>query len=120
MSATRRAPSKSFRPSVRRGLLAAAAAGAAGAAVVHAAADVAASSTGPDLEVVTVGCPWGDVCTSALSSGVSGDALRLLSVLTRLEAQAPEAAWPPELLAHECTPLQRVRMLVARSTAVLR
>lgn len=94
--------------------------GAAGAAVVQAAAALTAAAPGLDLEVVTVGCPWGEVGTAALSGGLSGDALRLLSTLTRLGALDPDQAWPAELLAHECSPLQRVRLLVERGVRVVR
>ncbi len=81
--------------------------GAAGAATVRA----AASATEVD-QVVTVGAPWGPVAVDSLTSGLGGDALRLLGRLTR--AADP---WPEVLLADECTPLQRFRLLVARGRA---
>ncbi len=84
--------------------------GAAGAAVVAAAQSLLAVRPTLDLTVATVGTPWGEVATSALTGGLSGDALRLLGLLTRAGAED----WPAELLALECTPLHRTRLLVAR------
>ena len=94
--------------------------GAAGAAVVRAAAAITAAAPALDVALVTVGCPWGEVGTTALSSGLSGDALRLLSTLTVIGATDPDLAWPAELLAHECSALQRMRLLVARSARIIR
>ncbi len=80
--------------------------GAAGAAAV-----LAANARSSVKHVVTVGAPWGPVSTDALASGLSGDALRLLSRLHR-----PEAERLPDLqAAYESTPLQRMRGIVARS-----
>jgi hypothetical protein len=80
--------------------------GAAGAAAVR-----AANSRSSVKHVVTVGAPWGPVSTDALSNGLSGDALRLLTRLHR-----PETGKPPEALAaYESTALQRMRGIVARS-----
>lgn len=84
--------------------------GAAGAAVVRAAAGLPAVT-----DVVTVGSPWGLTSVDALRSGLGGDALRLLGLLQRSGVDP----WPDVLLASECTPLQRTRLLVARSSAAL-
>ncbi len=83
--------------------------GAAGAAAVR-----AASSASTVAGVVTVGAPWGPVAVDSLISGLGGDALRLLHRLTR-----ESDPWPEPLLAEECTPLQRFRLLVARASAGL-
>ena len=56
--------------------------GAAGAAVVRAAASLATDRPGLAVQVATVGTPWGEVGTIALTGGLSGDALRLLALLT--------------------------------------
>ena len=80
--------------------------GAAGAASVR-----AANARSSVKHVVTVGTPWGPVSTDALSNGLTGDALRLLTRLHR-----PGVGKPPEpLAAYESTPLQRMRGIVARS-----
>ncbi len=90
--------------------------GAAGAAVVRAAEGLLAARPALELGVVTVGTPWGEVGTAALGSGLSGDALRLLGLLIRADAED----WPQELLAFECTPVQRTRLLVARGLEAAR
>ena len=91
--------------------------GAAGAAVVRAASTLTADRPALDLAVATVGTPYAEVATASLTAGLSGDALRLLALLTRVEARSEDARWSAELLAHECTPVQRSRMLTARSLA---
>ena len=80
--------------------------GAAGAAVVQAAATLPAVSA-----VATVGTPWATSSVTSLSTGLGGDALRLLDRLARTDAEA----WPDRLLALECTPLERLRHIIARS-----
>ncbi len=84
--------------------------GAAGAAAVRVASARAAATA-----VVTVGAPWGAVATDGLSSGLGGDALRLLH---RLSRSGVETASEP-VLAHESSDLQRMRALVTRAAAHL-
>ncbi|HJQ06714.1 MAG TPA: DUF6603 domain-containing protein, partial [Nocardioides sp.] len=91
----------------RGGTVALVAYGAAGAAALRTAASVSSVT-----DVVTVGAPWSDVPTAALGAGLSGDALQLLR---RLQRRTGVPTWSDDLLGQQCTPLQRVRMLVDRS-----
>ena len=78
----------------------------AGAAAIRGAATLSQVT-----DVVTVGAPWASVSMLALSTGLGGDALQLLGRLQRPEI--PD--WPDPLLGGQCTPLQRLRLLVRRS-----
>ncbi len=80
--------------------------GAAGAAAVR-----AAGSLPGVTDVVTVGAPWSEPATLAFDAGLSGDALQLLRRLQRPDVPA----WPDQLLGTQCTPLQRMRLLVRRA-----
>ena len=88
--------------------------------VGYADAGAAAIRAGATLEhvtdVVTVGTPWADTSMLALQAGLGADALQLLGRLQRAEVPA----WPDPLLGGQCTPLQRVRLLVGRSLTALR
>lgn len=82
--------------------------GAAGAAALKAA------ETTPVVErVVTVGTPWTALAVSGLTSGLSGDALRLLEQIRRPIDEQPDE----ELLAGESSPLLQVAYLVDRAVA---
>lgn len=80
--------------------------GAAGAAAVR-----AANARSSVKHVVTVGTPWGPVAIDALTTGLSGDALRLLHRLQRPGA----GKGPEDLAAYESSPLERMRGIVTRS-----
>ncbi|MBA2952942.1 hypothetical protein GON03_23220 [Nocardioides sp. MAH-18] len=85
--------------------------GAAGAAAIRAANTRAAVK-----HVVTVGAPWGELATDALTSGLSGDALRLLLRLRRSGVDTT----PEALVAHESSPLERMRSIVGRAAEARR
>lgn len=85
--------------------------GAAGAAVVRAAGALTAARVS---RVVTVGAPWSATPTAILTGGLGGDALEFLGRLSPTGLQR----WPDALLAWECTPAERVRLLVGRGLRI--
>ncbi|MEO6411897.1 MAG: DUF6603 domain-containing protein, partial [Pedococcus sp.] len=84
--------------------------GAAGAAAVRAA--VAQPRV---TAVVTVGTPWSAVALTSLTTGLGGDAVRLLDRLV----PDPLPVWTDTLLALGCDPLRRGQGLVRRAMTVL-
>lgn len=83
--------------------------GAAGAAALR-----AASSASSVQRVITVGCPWGSLAISSLTSGLSGDALRFINQIRRLLEDEPVE----ELLAGEAGPLLQMSYAVERMVSV--
>ncbi|MEX2282228.1 MAG: DUF6603 domain-containing protein [Gemmatimonadota bacterium] len=81
-----------------------------GAAAIRAAADSAQVS-----DVITVGSPWAGLALDSLSTGLSGDALRLLARLLRSDA----VEWSDTLLAFEASPLETMRAIVQRASALI-
>ncbi len=84
--------------------------GPAGAAALR-----AAGTSTPVTAVVTVGTPWSDVSLAAIQTGLGGDAARFLSAILPTDLET----WPDDLLALECSPLQRGIALATRAATVL-
>jgi hypothetical protein len=84
--------------------------GPAGAAVLRAAADAPQVTA-----VVTVGTPWSAVSLAGTQTGLGADAVRLLASLVPADLQT----WPDDVMALECSPVQRGAALASRAAALI-
>jgi len=84
--------------------------GPAGAAALRAAA------ASPQVTaVVTVGMPWSTVSLAGTQTGLGSDAARLLASLVPADLQT----WPDDVMALQCSPLQRGAALATRAATLL-